>query len=49
MLSKQYMGWGAILLAVVMAVVEMMGLTGSLTYLWALIVLVWGVMALKGK
>ena len=45
--SKQYLGWGAVLLAVVMAVAEYMGSPSSLVYLWALIVAVWGFLALK--
>jgi len=49
MKSKSYLGWGAVFLAVVMAVAEYLGSPSSLTYLWALVVLAWGALTLKTK
>ena len=48
MLSKGMMGWGAVLVGVLIALNEYMAWSGNLNYLWAVIVLVWGFMALKG-
>ncbi len=48
MLSKSVMGWGAIFVAVAMALTVLMGWPSSVHYLWAVIVLAWGVMWLKG-
>jgi len=49
MLSNKMMGWGAIIMGVLIAATAMMGWPVSLYYLWALIVLAWGVMTLVSK
>lgn len=46
MASKNVMGYGAILLAVLVALTQAMSWSGSLNYLWAVLALVWGIMAL---
>jgi len=48
MLSKGMMAWGAIIVGVLIALTEFMTWSGSLNYLWAVLVLVWGLMAFKG-
>jgi hypothetical protein len=47
MLSKGMMGGGAVLVAILIAVTELMSWSGSLHYLWALLVLIWGIMSFK--
>ena len=49
MAKSQYLGWGAILLAVIMAGAEYLNSPSSLIYLWAVIVAAWGIWAMKGK
>ena len=46
-MSKGMMGWGAVLVGVLIAATEYFGLSGNLNYLWALLVLIWGVKAFK--
>jgi len=48
MLSKGVMGGGAILVGILIALNESMTWSGSLNYLWAALVLIWGIMWLKG-
>ncbi len=47
MTSKKVMGWGAVVVAVLMALTEWQNWSGGLNYLWAVLVAVWGVMSLK--
>lgn len=47
MASKSTMGWGAVVVAVLMALTEALAWNGNLNYLWAVLVLVWGFMAMK--
>ena len=47
MISKKTMGWSAVLVGILMALTEYMSWNGNLHYLWALLVLVWGIMAFK--
>ena len=47
MLSKGMMGWGAVLVGVLIALTQYMSWSGSLNYLWAVLVLLWGLAALK--
>lgn len=49
MLSKKNLAYVAIVFAFVIAASEYLGLPSMLHYLWALIVLVWGILALKAK
>ena len=46
-MSKQMMGWGAIVVGVLIVLTELMGWRGDLNYLWAVLVLIWGVKAFK--
>ena len=46
MLSKGMMGWGAIVVAVLMALTQLMSWPGYLHYIWAILVLVWGFLAM---
>lgn len=48
MLSKSMMGWGAVIVGVLMAATEYLAWSGSLNYLWAVLVLLWGLSAFKG-
>lgn len=41
------MGGGAIFVAILMALTQYWGLPGYLHYVWAVLVLVWGLKALK--
>ena len=47
MLSKPVLGWGAILVGILIALTEFLTWTGNLNYLWAVLVLVWGIATLK--
>ncbi len=47
MTSKQTMGWGAVVLAILVALTEALTWSGSLNYLWAVLVLIWGFMSFK--
>jgi len=53
MISKTYMGGGALFLAVAIVVAQMLGLTGTLSNLWAYgiaaVVAIWGVITLMNK
>ena len=42
MCSKGVMGWGAVLVAVLLALTQAMGWPGYLNYIWAVLVLIWG-------
>ena len=46
-MSKQMMGWGAVAVGVLIALTEYLGFRSDLNYLWAVLVLVWGIKALK--
>ena len=46
-MSKQMMGWGAVIVSVLMASTQYFGFPGNLNYLWAILVLVWGLKAFK--
>ena len=46
-MSKNMMGSGAIFVAVVMTATQYFGLPGYLNYMWAALVLVWGLRAFK--
>ncbi|MBI2057364.1 MAG: hypothetical protein HYT63_00030 [Candidatus Yanofskybacteria bacterium] len=46
-MSKKTMGWGAVLVAVLIAATQYFNLSANLNYLWALLVLVWGLKAFK--
>lgn len=46
-MSKSTMGWGAVIVAVLIAGTQYLGWSGNLNYLWALVVLVWGLKAMK--
>ena len=41
------MGYGAVLVGVLIALTEFMSWPGYLNYVWAVLVLAWGAMALK--
>ena len=41
------MGWGAVGVGVLIAATEFMGFPGYLNYLWAALVLVWGLKAFR--
>ena len=43
-MSKGMMGGGAVLVAVLMALTQLMGWAGYLNYIWAALVLIWGLM-----
>jgi len=47
MLSKGMMGGGAVVVAILLALTEFLGWTGNLNYLWAVLVLLWGLAAFK--
>lgn len=47
MVSKGMMGGGAILVAILLAATEGMQLPGYLNYIWAALILIWGIMAFK--
>ena len=49
MLSKEMLGWGAVLDGVLIAATQFMGWPGSLNYLWALLALAWGAAVLTQK
>ena len=45
MASKGFLGGGAILVAILMALTVFLEWSNNLHYLWAAIVLIWGIMA----
>jgi len=47
MLSKPVLGWGAILVGILIALTEYLAWSGNVNYLWAVLVLVWGIATLK--
>ncbi|MBT4596028.1 hypothetical protein HOC99_03765 [Candidatus Woesearchaeota archaeon] len=47
MLSKEVMAWGAIIVGILMALTKFMSWNESLHYLWAVLVLLWGVLRLQ--
>ena len=47
MVSKGIMGGGAVLVAILLAVTEVFAWPGYLNYIWAVLVLIWGIMAFK--
>ena len=46
-MSKQMMGWGAVIVGILMASTQYFALPGNLNYVWAVLVLVWGLKAFK--
>jgi len=46
-MNKKTMGWTAVVVGVLMALTEYLAWTGSWNYLWAVLVIVWGLMSLK--
>jgi len=46
-MDKKMMGWVAIVVGVLIALNQYMTWNGNLNYLWAVLVLIWGIMALK--
>ena len=49
MLSKGIMGWAAVVAGVLIALTEFMEWQGYLHYIWAVLVLIWGIVALNSK
>lgn len=47
MLSNGMMSGGAILVAILMVLTQLMSWPGYLHYIWAALVLIWGLMALQ--
>jgi len=47
MASKKMMGWGVVIVAILIALTQAANWSGSLQYLWALLVLIWGFMSFK--
>lgn len=47
MISKGVLSWGAIVVGVLIALTEFMTWPSSLNYLWAVLVLVWGFLAMS--
>ena len=47
MLSKPVLGWGAILVGILIALTEYLAWSGNVNYLWAVLVLVLGIATLK--
>jgi hypothetical protein len=47
-MNKSMMGWGAIIVGVLMILTEVMAWPGYLNYIWSVLVLIWGAMAFKG-
>ncbi|HEY4481685.1 MAG TPA: hypothetical protein VI489_02420 [Candidatus Brocadiaceae bacterium] len=43
MMSKEVMAGGAVLVGVLIAATQYMGWSGTLNYLWAALVLIWGI------
>jgi hypothetical protein len=46
-MDKKTMGWGAIVVGVLVALTEFMTWPGYMNYVWAILVLIWGITALK--
>lgn len=46
-MSKQVIGGGALGVGIMIGLTEYVGLSGNLNYLWALLVFIWGLKALK--
>lgn len=46
-MSKGMMGGGAIIMAILIALTQGLNWAGWLQYIWAIIVLIWGLMSLK--
>ena len=49
MVSKMLLGLPAVVVGILIAATEALNLMGTLNYLWAVLVLLWGVMALAKK
>lgn len=43
-MSKTFMVWSSVIVGILIALTEAMAWTGSLNYLWALLVIIWGFM-----
>ena len=48
-MSKAVFAWSAIVVGILIALTEAMAWSGTLNYLWALLVLVWGFLAMSKK
>jgi hypothetical protein len=46
-MDKKMMGWTAVVVGLLMAATEFWAWNGNFNYLWAVLVLVWGIMDLK--
>jgi hypothetical protein len=46
-MSSGMFAWSAVLVGVLIALTELMSWSGTMNYVWALLVLVWGFMAMK--
>ncbi|MEK6914370.1 MAG: hypothetical protein AABW83_01855 [Nanoarchaeota archaeon] len=49
MLSREVMGGGAVVVGILLALTELMQWPGSLNYIWATLVLIWGILWLSKK
>jgi len=47
-MSKAFMVWSSVIVGILIALTEAMTWPGSLNYLWAILVIIWGFMC-KGK
>jgi hypothetical protein len=47
--SKTVMGGGAIILAILIALTQLVAWPGWLNYIWALLALIWGIMVFMQK
>ncbi|MEK6915788.1 MAG: hypothetical protein AABW89_04580 [Nanoarchaeota archaeon] len=48
-MSKTFMVWSSVVVGILIALTEAMAWTGSLNYLWALLVIIWGFMCNSKK
>jgi len=46
-MNKKTMGWTAVVVGILIALTQGMGWSGSLNYLWAVLVVIWGFAGLK--
>lgn len=46
-MNKGLFSWSAVVVGVLIALTELMSWSGSLNYLWALLVLIWGFIAMS--
>ena len=48
-MNKRFFNWSAVVVGVLIAATELMGWSGNLNYLWAVLVLIWGFVAMGKK